>query len=227
MAGGRDARRAVDVEADVASPPAIASPVCRPIRTRTAVPSGHGSAASARCAVDGGSDRRRALSNDDEEGVALGALLVAAVRPRTRLAGSRGGAPGARRSASVPSSCSSRVEPSMSVNRNVTVPVVGPPAVRQRLRSSFRAVAQCRALRSASRSRPARTRRIASATLGCSRDHRFEVPGRERQAAWSARSLTTWAIARPAVEDRQLAEELARPEASDRLPVADRPRRSR
>ena len=79
---GRDPRRPVDVEPDHATRRRTpASPVWMPIRTRIAAPSGHGSAASARWAGDGRRDRRaRRAGEDDEERVALGPLLVAAVR---------------------------------------------------------------------------------------------------------------------------------------------------
>ena len=59
------------------SPASSASPVWRPIRTRTGAPSGQASAARARWAARRGRDRPLGAGEDHEEGVAFRALLVA------------------------------------------------------------------------------------------------------------------------------------------------------
>ena len=89
-----------------------------------ASPSGHGSAASERCAAATAADGGDGIGEHGEQRVALGALLEPAVRrergadePRCRASsGSQ---------AAVPRASTSRVDPSMSVNRNVTSPVGG------------------------------------------------------------------------------------------------------
>ena len=73
--------------------------------------------------VDGGRDRVGCPPEDGEEAVALGLLLVAADRRDAAPGSARDGGPGGRSSARPGSSWASLVEPSMSVNRKVTVPV--------------------------------------------------------------------------------------------------------
>ena len=75
-------------------PPADSvSPEWRPIRTRTSLPSGHGSSNRPRCAADRRGQRRPCAVEDDEERVALRALLPTLVVARRPPAGSRDGAP--------------------------------------------------------------------------------------------------------------------------------------
>ena len=116
MPGGRDPRGAVDVDADVAlvgherlagvEPHPHAD---RPVRRAPPCPRAAAASASA------------ARGEGDEERVALRVDLDAAVPLRTP----RAARAGARRALRVPlaGSWSSRVEPSMSVKRKVTVPV--------------------------------------------------------------------------------------------------------
>ena len=118
VAAGRDARRAVHVDADVALlGRGAACPVWSPIRTRIG-PTGQAS----RSPVRGRGERARRRREGDEEGVALRVDLDSAVRGE-RLAqdpamlGER-----LARIAPRPVRASSRVEPSTSVNRKVTVP---------------------------------------------------------------------------------------------------------
>ena len=87
-----------------------------------------------------------------------------------------------RRSASVPTRCSRRVEPSMSVNRKVTVPA------RRRRRLGHRGVPSGRAVSGRCASVRSRSRRGDAAQDGQgdraarSSEDRLEVPGREGQA---------------------------------------------
>ena len=101
------------------------SPVCRPIRTRIGAACGQGSAASARCAsaaADRASIARRKMTKNESPSVPCScppyARFAARTMARWRSRRSRYGP--------VPSSSSMRVEPSMSLNRQVTVPVGGP-----------------------------------------------------------------------------------------------------
>ena len=94
----------------------------RPSARAAARSSPHGSAASARCASDRGVDRVVRASRTPRARRRRSSSRRGRRAPRPRRAGSRRGAP-AR--ACIASGCSShrRVEPSRSVNRNVTVPV--------------------------------------------------------------------------------------------------------
>ena len=102
--------------------------MCRPIRTRTGIPSGHGWAASDRCAVGGRGQRLLGGREGGEEGVALGVDLAAAARgergPEQPAVVARARCRRPRRPAAA-----ARVEPSMSVNRNVTVPAGSAPSL--------------------------------------------------------------------------------------------------
>ena len=122
--GRRDPRGAMDVVADVRRRPRRArpTPVWSPIRTRIAAPSGHGSAASARwastAAATASAGARKTTKNESPS------VPISSRRGRRAPPGSaRGGARGAAASAAVPRLSTSRVEPSMSVNRKVTSPV--------------------------------------------------------------------------------------------------------
>ena len=115
MPGGGDPRRAVDVRPDVA--------LVRHSGVAGVEAHAHADGRpSSSCASRGRLERPGRRRERDEERVALRVDLDAAV-PRERLAqnppvlGERARVP------SGPSSCSSRVDPSMSVKRNVTVPV--------------------------------------------------------------------------------------------------------
>ena len=98
------------------------SPVWRPIRTRIAPPSGHGSACSARCmsataAVAAAASAKTAKNPSPSTWFSIPPWATSASRTIVRWRASNG------RHAAVPSVDTSRVEPSMSVNRNVTSPV--------------------------------------------------------------------------------------------------------
>ena len=165
----------------------------------------------------------RAPGEEHEERVALGALLGAAVRGEGgphQLAMALADGRVARRCRA---RCSSLVEPSMSVNRNVTTPVDGTARRRSRLRPfrvTFSAAAR-RSRRAAGRPGPAASPARPSAARVIDR---LEVPGREGEAA---RRLVgdDLGVARPPVEDRQLAEELAGPEPAHGLARRARHRR--
>ena len=183
MGDRRDPRRLVDVDADHAA--AAAAPTAR--LRRCGGPSGPGRPrrrATPRLRARAGRRPRRrraevARPNDDEEGIALGALLDPAVRLPTPRAGARGGARGTRHSARCRARCSSCVEPSMSLNRKVTVPAgsavgLGHPC-------AVVGVSGGR-LRSARAAATASPRRIARATRRLLEQDGLEVPRREGEA---------------------------------------------
>ena len=109
------------------------------MRTRRGAGLVHDSRSSARCASTAAATRSVRARERRVHAVAGGLHDRTAVRARSRPGGSRRGAP-ARRASS--SGCSShrRVEPSRSVNRNVTVPVgsdpIGRPLVARTLSRS-------------------------------------------------------------------------------------------
>ena len=114
--GGRDPRRAVDVDARRSPRPSRSARRC-------GCPCGRGSGRrSSACArLGGGSDGVGRSRKRDEEGVALRVDLDTAV-PGERVPQRPGGARRAGRRSPAPCSCRSRVEPSTSVKRKVTVP---------------------------------------------------------------------------------------------------------
>ena len=114
--GGRDPRRPVHVEPDIA--------LVRPERLAGVQPHPHAHRAARKRAlrVGGGGHGVGRAREGDEERVALRVDLDPVVL-RAKPPAARGGARRARRRTPSPSSCSSRVEPSMSVKRKVTVPV--------------------------------------------------------------------------------------------------------
>ena len=125
----------------------------------------------------------------------------------------------ARRSARAPSACSSRVEPSMSVNRKVTVP----RGQRRRRRSSRRADGgQCRSARSARAGAP-RGRAGSRGRASAARAGPPRSPRREREAASSARRATTWALRGWPSSTDSSPKKSPGPSVRDRLAVADDP----
>ena len=108
----------------------------------------------------------------------------------------------------------------MSVNRKVTVPRVS--AAGSVIAAGAPVGGQCRSASVRSRRRPARPRRIASATLGSSR--RTASKSQVARARQVGRSVgDDLGDPRPAVEHRQLAEEVARAERGDDLRRRGRP----
>src|SRR5688572_14560907 len=116
----------------------------------------------------------------------------------------------------VPRSISRRVEPSISENRQVTVPVGGPDMAAPRAVMSVPAGFGERPKTSG---QPPQQREADRRLLV---DDGLEVPGREREAGGLPLGEHL-GDARQAVEDRQLAEEVAWAECRDRLTVANDP----
>ena len=102
--------------------PKLASPVCMPIRTRTSAPSGHGSRGERALRRRRRRRRRRARWGRRRRTSRPRSRPRRRPAPRTRRAAAPGGARGSPAMRS-PCDWSSRVDPSMSVNRKVTVPV--------------------------------------------------------------------------------------------------------
>ena len=76
---GGDPRRAMHVDADVVASATSGSPVWRPMRTRTAAPSGQACAHERRLRVRSGCDSGRRIGESDEEAVPLRVDLDAPV----------------------------------------------------------------------------------------------------------------------------------------------------
>src|SRR4029079_12938996 len=179
------------------------SPVWRPIRPRTSAPSGHASAARLRWAstaaatppVTSGKTAKMpspSVFSSCPPAARIDARMISGGRARSAV------------QASIGSACASFVEPSMSVNRKVTVPtglaLVGACAstsVMLLLRDGPQAAGQ------SAEDREGERRRLQQGLL--------EVPAREAQAA---RRLAGHDLGGPrqAVENGQLAEEVARPQ---------------
>ena len=182
VAGGRDPGRAVDVGADVVAVgdragrrpygcPSGRGRARRPATARRRAPAGASTAA--RDGLRGARRRRRRTTSPS---VALSSPPCG----RERRSGSaRGGAPAAPPSGRRPSAWASGVEPSMSVNRKVTVPVGSVGVGGHRSRSVVSGGA-ARSRRGAAADSP---RRIAERERRLRRGRRLEVPGREREAA--------------------------------------------
>src|SRR5918995_6952860 len=125
----------------------------------------------------------------------------------------------------VPSSISRRVEPSISVNRQVTVPVGGPeapdgrpdaPVVPDMMAS--RAVMSVPTGFGQRPKTPGQSPEQGEADRRLLVDDRIEIPGREREAGGLPLGEHLCGPRQP-VEDRQLAEEVALAERRDRRPV--------
>ena len=121
--GRTDPRSAMHADADIALVAACGSPLCKPIRTRTSAPARATRARTrSRCASIAADTRLTGRPKRDEQRIALRVHHPTAVR-RERGAQHPGRAPPAALALIAAEPLQQPVDPSMSVNRKVTVPL--------------------------------------------------------------------------------------------------------